>query len=193
MSRPAPGPSGGDPSRGQSDDPTRRSLAAAGALTLLMAAEGYGGEAKGRIDFHDSFPFRGRSPRGRTSGTSGSRSAPGCARHGPPDDGNAERRPVFRRNGGGPEKRDGKSRFHADERHLPLLESFLGFEKIDFSKVEGKASFRNGALKITQLTLTGEKLRCSLKGNIILADDFQDSRIDLNGTIEIPMQDNSRR
>ncbi len=47
-------------------------------------------------------------------------------------------------------------------------------------------------MKITQLTLNGEKLRCSLKGNILLADDFQESQIDLNGTIEIPMQGNKR-
>jgi len=32
-----------------------------------------------------------------------------------------------------------------------------------------------------------------LKGDIILAEDFQDSRIDMNGTIEILMKDNSRR
>ncbi len=74
----------------------------------------------------------------------------------------------------------------------PLLESFFGFERIDFSKVEGKISFRNGAMKITRLTLNGEKLRCSLKGNILLADDIRESRIDLNGTIEIPMQGNKR-
>ena len=74
----------------------------------------------------------------------------------------------------------------------PLQESFLGLDRIDFSRVEGKASFRNGALKITQLTLTGDKLRCSLKGNILLADDFQESQIDLNGTIELPLQGNKR-
>jgi type II secretion system protein N len=74
----------------------------------------------------------------------------------------------------------------------PLQESFLGLEKIDYSRVEGKASFRNGALKITQLTLTGDKLRCSLKGNILLADDFQASQIDLNGTIELPLMGNKR-
>jgi type II secretion system protein N len=74
----------------------------------------------------------------------------------------------------------------------PLQESFLGLEKIDYSRVEGKASFRNGALKITQLTLTGDKLRCSLKGNILLADDFQASQIDLSGTIELPLMGNKR-
>ena len=74
----------------------------------------------------------------------------------------------------------------------PLQESFLGLDRIDYSRVEGKASFRNGALKVTQLTLTGDKLRCSLKGNILLADDFQASQIDLNGTIELPLMGNKR-
>ncbi|MCX5913988.1 MAG: AMP-binding protein, partial [Deltaproteobacteria bacterium] len=54
-----------------------------------------------------------------------------------------------------------------------LLEGILGFDRLDFSRVEGKISFRNGALKITRLVLTGEKLRCSLKGNILLADDIE--------------------
>jgi type II secretion system protein N len=75
---------------------------------------------------------------------------------------------------------------------FPLQESFLGMEKIDFTRVEGKVSFRNGTLKVTQLTLTGDKIRCSLKGNILLADDFQASQIDLNGTIELPVQGNKR-
>jgi hypothetical protein len=65
-------------------------------------------------------------------------------------------------------------------------------DKIDYSRVEGKASFRNGALKLTQLTLNGDKLRCSLKGNILLADDFQASKIDLSGTIELPLMGNKR-
>jgi type II secretion system protein N len=73
-----------------------------------------------------------------------------------------------------------------------LQESLFGFEKLDFSKVDAKVSFRNGALKITGLTLTGEKLRCSLKGNILLADDVRESQIDLNGTIDIPLQGNKR-
>jgi type II secretion system protein N len=74
----------------------------------------------------------------------------------------------------------------------PLLESFIGINKIDFSKVDVKLSLRSGVLRITQFTLAGEKLRCSLKGNIRLADNFQESQIDLNGTIELPMQGNKR-
>jgi type II secretion system protein N len=73
-----------------------------------------------------------------------------------------------------------------------LLEGLIGFDRIDFNKVDAKISFRNGALKITGLTLNGEKLRISLKGNILLADDIRDSQIDLNGTIEIPLQNNKR-
>ena len=74
----------------------------------------------------------------------------------------------------------------------PLRENFLGFDKLDFSRIEGKASFRGGALRVTQVTLTADNFRCSLKGNILLADDIRESRIDLNGTIELPGQGNKR-
>jgi hypothetical protein len=58
--------------------------------------------------------------------------------------------------------------------------------------VEGKISFRNGALKITRLALTGEKFRCSLRGNILLAEKIANSRIDMDGTLEVPGQGNKR-
>jgi len=71
---------------------------------------------------------------------------------------------------------------------FPLQGGLLGFERIDFSRIEGKMAYKNGALKVNQLTLNGNKLRCSLKGNILLADDFRESRIDLSGTANIAMQ-----
>ena len=74
----------------------------------------------------------------------------------------------------------------------PLLESFFGFDRIDFNKVDAKISIRNGALKIIGLTLKGEKISCTLKGNILPADDIRDSQIDLTGTIEVPVENNKR-
>jgi len=72
-----------------------------------------------------------------------------------------------------------------------LIENFFGFDKIEFTRVEGKASFRNGALKINQLTLSSGQLRASLRGNIIIADNIPDSQIELSGTMEFPTQNNS--
>jgi type II secretion system protein N len=165
-----------------------------GRLSLLMAAEGYGGEAKGSIDFSRLFSLQGPLTAGltlrdiRIEKCTWLREAlahqiTGTLKGAVSFNGTAE----ALKNG------TGSLDFTLTNGTYQLLESFLGIEKIDFSKVEGKASFRNGALKITQLTLTGEKLRCSLKGDILLADDVRDSRIDMSGAIDILMQNNNRR
>jgi type II secretion system protein N len=165
-----------------------------GRLSLLMTAEGYGGEAKGSIDFSRLFSLQGPLTAGltlrdiRIEKCTWLRDAlahqiTGTLKGAASFSGTAE----ALKNG------TGSIDFTVTNGAYQLLESFLGIEKIDFSKVEGKASFRNGALKITQLTLTGEKLRCALKGDILLADEFRDSRIDMNGTIEILMPNNNRR
>jgi len=165
-----------------------------GRLSLLMAAEGYGGELRGRIDFSRLFSLRGPVTAGatlrdiRVEKCTWLREA--LAR---PITGTLKGTVSFSGQTEALKNGTGSIDFTLTNGAYQLIESFLGIEKIDFSKVEGKASFRNGALKITQLTLTGEKLRCFLKGDILLADDFGDSRIDMSGTIEIPMQNNSRR
>ncbi|MDA8126954.1 MAG: type II secretion system protein GspN [Deltaproteobacteria bacterium] len=164
-----------------------------GRFALLLTAEGYGGRAQGRIDYTRLFSFTGpykaqvdfrdvrvekcgwltdalsRRITGTLKGTVALTGAPQTAETGT---GNLD----FTLTGGS----------------YPLLENLLGFEKLDFAKVEGKTSYRNGALRITQLILTGETLRLSLKGNILLAELTRDSRLDLTGTVEIPAQNNKR-
>ena len=164
-----------------------------GRLAILMAAEGYGGVMEGRVDFSRLLSFRG--PLSATANLrdirvekcawlrdSLVRQVTGTLKGSIAFSGTAE----ALMNG------TGTVDFTLTNGTFPLQESFLGIEKIDFTRVEGKASFRGGAMKITQLTLSGEKLRCSLKGNILLADDLQASQIDLNGTIEFPAQGNKR-
>jgi type II secretion system protein N len=164
-----------------------------GRLAILAAAEGYGGEVRGRVDFTRLFSLQG--PLSATMDIRDlrvekcvwlrdalARQITGMLKGSLAFSGTAE----ALKNG------SGTADFTLTNGSYPLQESFLGLEKIDFSRVEGKVSFRNGALKIAQLTLTGDKLRCSLKGNILLADDFQASQIDLNGTIELPVQGNRR-
>lgn len=73
-----------------------------------------------------------------------------------------------------------------------LLERFFGFNRIDFSKVDAKISVRNEAIKITGLTVKGEKFDCSMKGNILLAHDILDSQIDLTATVQLPVEKNKR-
>jgi len=164
-----------------------------GRLALVMAAEGYGGDVRGRIEFANIFSVKGplsaemnireiriekcawlRDALARqiTGTLKGSATFSGAAESLKNGTGNID---LTLTNG-----------------TYQLLENILGFERIDFNKVDAKVSFRNGALKIAGLTLNGEKIRISLKGNILLADDFRESQIDLNGSIEIPMQGNKR-
>jgi len=164
-----------------------------GRLALVMAAEGYGGDVRGRIEFANIYSVKGplsaemnireiriekcawlRDALARqiTGTLKGSATFSGVAESLKNGTGNID---LTLTNG-----------------TYQLLENILGFERIDFNKVDAKVSFRNGALKIAGLTLNGEKIRISLKGNILLADDFRESQIDLNGSIEIPMQGNKR-
>jgi type II secretion system protein N len=164
-----------------------------GRLALVMAAEGYGGDVRGRVEFANIFSVKGplsakmsireiriekcawlRDALARqiTGTLKGSATFSGAAESLKNGTGNID---LTLTNG-----------------TYQLLENILGFERIDFNKVDAKVSFRNGALKIAGLTLNGEKIRISLKGNILLADDFRESQIDLNGSIEIPMQGNKR-
>ncbi len=164
-----------------------------GELAFLIAAKGYGGEARGRVDFPRLFSLRGplsaeatlRDVRiercawlqealaRRITGTlQGTVSLNGTKETLKNSTGNVD--------------------FTLTNGVFPLADGFLDFKKIDFSRIEGKLRILNGTIKITQLTLTGETLRASLKGNILIADEFRESRIDLSGTIEMPAQGNRR-
>ena len=164
-----------------------------GRFAIVMAAEGYGGKAGARVDFSRPFSFRG--PLSATGNIRDIRIEK-CAWFrevlASRITGTLKGSIAFSGTAGTLKSGTGNVDFTLTNGTYPLLESFLGFEKIDFARVEGKATFRNGALKINQLTINGDKLRCSLKGNILLADDFRESQIDLNGTIEIPVQGNRR-
>jgi type II secretion system protein N len=164
-----------------------------GRAALAVAAEGYGGVVRGGLEFANPFslagPFsaeanfreiriekcgwlRDALARQITGTLKGSVSFKGGADPATGSSGNFD--------------------FTLTNGSYGLLESFFGFDRIDFAKVDAKLSFRNGALKIAGLTLTGEKLRCTLKGNILLADDIRESQLDLTGTIDIPVQNNKR-
>jgi len=164
-----------------------------GRLSLILAAEGYGGEIRGHIDFARRFSAEGpfsaeadlreiRIEKCAWLRQTLARQITGTLRGSVTFSGASE----ALRNG------TGNVDFTLANGAYPLLESILGFDRIDFSRVEGKASFRNGALKITRLSLVGEKVRCSLKGNVLFADDIAESQIDLDGTMEFPGQGGKR-
>jgi len=66
-----------------------------------------------------------------------------------------------------------------------LLKNFAGFDKIAFSRIDLKIELKGGALKISNITVNGDKIRIALKGNILLAGDLQESRLDLTGSVEM--------
>lgn len=164
-----------------------------GRAALVLAAEGYGGYLNGQLEYVNPFSVKGplsgqidtREIRieksawlrelldGRVTGTlKGSAAFSGAA--------------ESLRNG------TGNIDFSLTNGSFQLVERLLDFDRIDFNRVDAKVSFRNGALKVSGLTLNGEKVRISLKGNILLAEDVRESQLDLNGSIEIPAQGNKR-
>jgi type II secretion system protein N len=164
-----------------------------GRYAVVMAAEGYGGHAEGWIDFSRLLSFRG--PFNAEASVNNVRIEK-CAwlreALARPITGTLRGSVTFTGSAEALKNGTGNIEFVLTNGAYPLLESFLGIQKIDFSRVEGKVAYRNGALRINQLTLSGEKIRCSLKGNILLADRFKESQIDLSGTIELPGQGNRR-
>jgi type II secretion system protein N len=66
-----------------------------------------------------------------------------------------------------------------------LAEPFLGLSRIDFNRGEIKAAIENGSLKLEKLEILGSQLDCFLNGEIMLADDLRNSRLNLNGEMII--------
>jgi type II secretion system protein N len=164
-----------------------------GELAVLLAAKGYGGEASGRVDFTRLFSLRGplaaeatlrdvRIERCAWLQDALARQVTGTLQGVVSFSGTMEAMKNM----------TGNVDFTLTNGVFPLIDGFLNFKKIDFSRIEGKLSLQSGTMKITQLTLTGELLRASLKGNILIADEFRESRIDLTGTIEMATQGNRR-
>jgi type II secretion system protein N len=66
-----------------------------------------------------------------------------------------------------------------------LAEPFLGLSRIDFNRGEIKAIIEHGRVKLEKLEIFGSQLDCFLNGEIMLADDFRNSQINLNGEMTI--------
>jgi type II secretion system protein N len=66
-----------------------------------------------------------------------------------------------------------------------LAEPFLGLTRIEIDRCEIQAQLKNGVLKLEKMEIYGSLINCSLKGDIILADDLQNSQLNLTGMIEI--------
>ena len=65
----------------------------------------------------------------------------------------------------------------------PLAEPFLGLTRIDFDRGELQAKMENGTIKLEKLQISGPQLDCSLSGDIAMADDFNNSQLNLKGEL----------
>lgn len=74
----------------------------------------------------------------------------------------------------------------------PLAEPFLGINKIDFTTAHIEAVFQSEGIGLKLLELSGERINCSLAGDIIPDADLAESRLDLKGTIEIIGKDRTK-
>ena len=73
-----------------------------------------------------------------------------------------------------------------------LVEKLFGFDRLDFSRVEGQIALKGGVLKINKLKLTGDKISIALKGDIVLNPDFKNSEVNLTGTMELAAMNSKR-
>jgi type II secretion system protein N len=74
----------------------------------------------------------------------------------------------------------------------PLLEAFLGMNHIAYDIAEIKARLQNGVLKVERFDVSGPQIKGSFKGEIVLADFFQNSRLNLSGEIELLGQNKAK-
>lgn len=75
----------------------------------------------------------------------------------------------------------------------PLLYSALGIDKLDFTSIEGQLDLADRNIKLSKLSLNGDKIRCTLNGDIIIdANVFTNSKLNLTGVIELRALNNKR-
>ncbi|MGB5217218.1 MAG: type II secretion system protein GspN [Smithella sp.] len=67
----------------------------------------------------------------------------------------------------------------------PLLEPFLGMNRVDFDIVEIKARLLDKSIILEKFSVSGPQLKYSLSGEITLADSFKESSLNLKGDLEL--------
>lgn len=87
---------------------------------------------------------------------------------------------------------DSRLDFNVQNGSYQLLANLFGLDKIDFSLAEGQILLKGGLLKISKLQLKGDKISCSLKGDIVLKPDFKSSELNLSGTMQIANMNNKK-
>ncbi len=69
---------------------------------------------------------------------------------------------------------------------IQLLKSMFGFDALTFDSITAHLTLSNGTLKVDSVNFSGRELRGSLKGNVYINRDINQSRLALKGSVEIP-------
>ncbi|MBN1613876.1 MAG: type II secretion system protein GspN [Deltaproteobacteria bacterium] len=158
-----------------------------GRTDMQFLARGYGGRMEGTTRHNEAFSLSGPSelslsfenlPVERVSYLQDflGRAIRGKLRGSLSFDGSIEK----------PREGKGKLKFTLLNGSYQIFENLAGFDRIDFNAVDGQVHLSNRILKIVKLTMTGEKLNISMKGDITLgANTFKSSLLNLSGNIEI--------
>lgn len=79
----------------------------------------------------------------------------------------------------------GSINLHINKGTSSLAEPFLGLSRIDFNHGEIKAILENDRVKLEKMEFFGSQLDFLLSGDIMLADDFRNSSLNLSGEMII--------
>jgi type II secretion system protein N len=157
-----------------------------GKTALLLSGSAYGGELAGRIDYADFLSLaRPVHYTFKVSGAGLDRFAYIKGTFNRSMTGKLNGNFVFRRSYERIGESSGTGEFTIANGSYQLMENLLGFDSIEFSKIEGRLSLKGDALKLDRFRLTGAKFNCSLQGDIVLHEDMELSPITLTGAFEI--------
>lgn len=73
-----------------------------------------------------------------------------------------------------------------------LVDKLVGIDRLEFSRAEVQITLKGSLMKVNKLTLTGDKMNISLKGDIVLNSEFKNSEINLTGTMELAAMNNRK-
>jgi len=79
----------------------------------------------------------------------------------------------------------GSVNLHISRGTSSLAEPFLGLSRIEFNRGDIKATLENGRIKLEKMEFFGSQLDFLLNGDIMLADDFRNSSLNLSGEMII--------
>jgi len=79
----------------------------------------------------------------------------------------------------------GTLKFKIEKGLYRLREGLFGMDVIPFDTLEGEFRLRENNVKINKLVLRGDRVNCSLKGDVFLNKEWKNSLLNLNGSYDV--------